>query len=93
MHGATWSSPAARPSPLSPAALRPRPDTVSTTPLSRVHSPTLYFDARLRFAYSPALLRCRAGPSQPSPVVGVDLDATSVKPGKNTAEGSPVNGL
>nr|BAU59157.1 hypothetical protein [Oryza rufipogon] len=40
---------------------------------SRVHSPTLYFSARLRFACSPAPLRCRAGPPPPSPVVGVDL--------------------
>nr|BAD69194.1 hypothetical protein [Oryza sativa Japonica Group]BAD69427.1 hypothetical protein [Oryza sativa Japonica Group] len=53
----------------------------------------LYFNARLRFACSPAPLRYRAGQPPPSPVVGVDLDATSAKPGKNIAEGPPVNGL
>uniref|UniRef100_A0A0E0CMA8 START domain-containing protein n=1 Tax=Oryza meridionalis TaxID=40149 RepID=A0A0E0CMA8_9ORYZ len=70
---ATWSSPAARPSPLSPAVLRPQPSAVSTAPLSRVHSPTHYFDARLRFACSPPPLRCRTGPPPRSPVVGIDL--------------------
>nr|BAX24586.1 hypothetical protein [Oryza sativa Japonica Group]BAX24603.1 hypothetical protein [Oryza sativa Indica Group]BAX24699.1 hypothetical protein [Oryza rufipogon] len=41
---------------------------------SRVHSPMLYFNARLRFACSPAPLRYRAGQPPPSPVVGVDLE-------------------
>ncbi|BAB44037.1 hypothetical protein [Oryza sativa Japonica Group] len=46
-----------------PACLRQEPGAVNTTSLSRVHSPTLYFDARLRFACSPAPLRPRARPS------------------------------